>query len=85
MLRFADQHNGADPASSRFRQASEVINLHLPMTRGEIGDYLGLSLETVCRTLTDLKRKGVIEIGSHHGDVVVNSLRRLKRLGRSSG
>ncbi len=68
---------------SRFERASDGLDLHiqLPMTRGEIGDYLGLSLETVCRTLTDLQRKGVIEIGRHHGDVVIHSVKRLKRLG----
>ncbi len=57
------------------------LSIQLPMTRGEIGDYLGLSLETVCRTMTDLQRKGVITIGRHHGDVIIQSVKRLKRLG----
>lgn len=60
------------------------FHIQLPMTRGEIGDYLGLSLETVCRTLTDLQRKGVIGIGQHHGDVVVHSMKRLQRLAGTS-
>jgi CRP-like cAMP-binding protein len=46
-------------------------HIHMPMTRAEIGDYLGLSLETVCRTVTDLRRKNVIRIGHHHGDVTI--------------
>jgi CRP/FNR family transcriptional regulator, nitrogen fixation regulation protein len=32
----------------------------LPMTRRDIADYLGLTLETVSRALTRLKRKGAI-------------------------
>jgi CRP/FNR family transcriptional regulator len=34
----------------------------LPMTRAEIGDYLGLTLETVSRTLSQLRREGAIEL-----------------------
>jgi len=34
----------------------------LPMTRGEIGDYLGLTIETVSRTMTKLRRSGAIEL-----------------------
>lgn len=34
--------------------------IRLPMTRGEIADYLGLTHETVSRALTQLKRSGAI-------------------------
>jgi len=34
----------------------------LPMTRADLGDYLGLSTETVSRTMTQLKTKGVIRL-----------------------
>ena len=40
--------------------------LDLPMTRTDIGDYLGLTTETVCRALTTFKRDGVIAIPSTH-------------------
>ncbi|MEM8752472.1 MAG: helix-turn-helix domain-containing protein [Pseudomonadota bacterium] len=36
--------------------------LTLPMTRQEIGDYLGLSLETVSRSFGALRRAGLIEM-----------------------
>jgi CRP/FNR family transcriptional regulator, nitrogen fixation regulation protein len=36
----------------------------LPMFRKDIADYLGLTLETVSRTLFDLERRGAIEISS---------------------
>jgi CRP/FNR family transcriptional regulator len=55
------------------------VEIHIPLTRGEMGDYLGLSLETVCRVMSDLERRGFIEIGSRHGDVRIHDLRRLKR------
>ena len=32
----------------------------LPMCRRDIGDYLGLTLETVSRTLSELHAKGVL-------------------------
>lgn len=36
----------------------------LAMTRQDIGDYLGLSVETVCRCLSQLTRDGLIEMRS---------------------
>ena len=32
-----------------------------PMNRMDVADYLGLTNETVCRVLSDLKRAGLIE------------------------
>ncbi|HAW55655.1 MAG TPA: hypothetical protein DCX29_12305, partial [Hyphomonas sp.] len=34
----------------------------LPMTRTDIADYLGLTVETVSRTFTQLKKDGFIEL-----------------------
>jgi CRP/FNR family transcriptional regulator len=34
----------------------------LPMGRGDIADYLGLTIETVSRTFTQLKREGTIQL-----------------------
>ena len=51
--------------------------LELPMGRQDIADYLGLTIETVCRALTDLKREGVIAIPSRH-QVVIRDLMALE-------
>jgi CRP/FNR family transcriptional regulator len=34
----------------------------LPLTRSDMADYLGLTIETVCRGLSDLKRHGTIAV-----------------------
>ena len=39
--------------------------IELPMGRCDIADYLGLTIETVCRVLSDLRRHGVIEVSPH--------------------
>lgn len=46
-----------DPA-----RAVEAGLVRLPMTRAEIADYLGLTIETVSRVLTRLKTQGVIRM-----------------------
>lgn len=43
--------NGQDPA-----------HFELPMTRSDIGDFLGLTIETVSRTFTKLKSLGLIAL-----------------------
>ena len=42
----------------------------LPMTRIDIADYLGLTIETVSRTLTRLCAEGLIDIVSQSGVVI---------------
>ena len=36
--------------------------IHLPMTRADIADYLGLTIETVSRTMTSLRKDGLIRL-----------------------
>jgi len=45
--------------AQRLKSANSV---ELPMSRQDIADYLGLTIETVSRTLTQLAREGVIDI-----------------------
>lgn len=49
-------------------QGEDPLVLALPMTRLDIGDYLGLTLETVSRTLTKLRLKGVVDF--HQGSQI---------------
>ena len=53
--------------------------LELPMGRQDIADYLGLTIETVCRTLTDFKATHVISIPDRH-HVVIRDLETLESL-----
>jgi CRP/FNR family transcriptional regulator len=53
--------------SKRAQDRGQVENpVHIPMTRADIGDYLGLTTETISRTLTVLKTKGVIRLENDH-------------------
>ena len=40
--------------------------LDLPMSRNDIADYLGLTIETVCRVMSAFKREGTIAIPTPH-------------------
>lgn len=51
----------------------------LPMTRLDIADFLGLTIETVCRVLAKLKSEGLIALPSPHR-VILLDLAPLRRL-----
>lgn len=55
----------------------------LPMTRAEIADYLGLTLETVSRTFGRLKDQGLIAVGGRH-DVTLEAMDRLETLAQGN-
>ncbi|MEQ1866010.1 MAG: helix-turn-helix domain-containing protein [Micropepsaceae bacterium] len=63
------EHSGANAADA----------IALPMSRSEIADYLGLTLETVCRTLNDLARRGFVEMGARKSEIKVPDLGRLRQ------
>ena len=51
--------------------------IDLPMGRQDIADYLGLTIETVCRAIGELKRAGVIAVPNTH-QIVVNDVETLR-------
>ena len=54
-------------ASLKLRSATGHVTFDLPLTREEMADYLGLTLETVSRQMSALKRDGVIGLeGKRH-------------------
>jgi CRP/FNR family transcriptional regulator len=43
-------------------RGESTSDLRLPMSRTDIGNYLGITLETVCRELARLEQQGVISL-----------------------
>ncbi|MFI4998313.1 MAG: helix-turn-helix domain-containing protein [Reyranellales bacterium] len=52
----------------------------LPMQRSDIADHLGLTIETVSRTLTQLARDGIIKLAATSRSVVLCDKAALRRL-----
>jgi len=50
-----------------FERCERTQKLDLPMSRNDIADYLGLTIETVCRVLSAFKRGGIIAVPNAHG------------------
>ncbi|MEL1265420.1 Crp/Fnr family transcriptional regulator [Pseudoxanthomonas putridarboris] len=55
-----------DMAQRRRRQGQDDSEVVLPMTRTDIADYLGLTVETVSRSFTRLRQEGSIATGDPH-------------------
>lgn len=55
---------------------SEVMKFELPLTRQDIGDFLGLTIETVSRQMTKLRQEKVIHVENNRS-VTVHDLARL--------
>jgi CRP/FNR family transcriptional regulator len=54
-------------ASLHQRRSKGMLAVDLPLTREEMADYLGLTLETVSRQISALKKDGVIHLeGNRH-------------------
>ena len=49
-----------------FERRERTKSLDLPMSRIDIADYLGLTVETVCRTLSTFRRDGMISVPNPH-------------------
>lgn len=55
------------------------VTLHIPMLRSDMADYLGLTIETVSRTLTRMRTEFLITI-LKSGDIQINELARMQEL-----
>lgn len=62
---------GLQKRIARFNQRATGITLE--MTRADIADYLGLTVETVSRTFSKLKKQGAIELARSDEVVIRNS------------
>lgn len=65
LLDFSERLDAS--AASSEERAAELL---LPMTRGDIGSYLGLELETVSRMLSKLQREGAIGLNGRQVRIV---------------
>lgn len=74
LLTLADQQSGGAAFD-----ADGPVTVVLTMRRRDIADYLGLSVETVSRTLTALKNLGVIDV-PHGSAVVIRDILELEEL-----
>lgn len=63
----------------RQKQVNEEYALDLPLGRQDIADYLGLTIETTCRALSDLKRRRIIDTPCRR-QIVVRDLSCLKAI-----
>jgi CRP/FNR family transcriptional regulator len=61
------------------QDGSEADEIDVPMTRSDIADYLGLTLETVSRTLSKLKQMGLIALPTS-GHIVIPRHEQLEQI-----
>lgn len=59
-----------DVSTRTERAVGDGVLIPLPMTRSEIADYLGLTIETVSRTVSRLKLRGVISLPSQRSALI---------------
>jgi len=58
---------------------AKVLHFELPLTRQDIGDFLGLTIETVSRQMTKLRQEKVIHVENNR-TVTVHDLDRLAKI-----
>ena len=61
----------------RLKKPTVII---LPMTRRDIADYLGLSLETVSRSLAVLRDQGIISVEGQRREVIIKDRKKLAQV-----
>ena len=55
-----------------FQETQKGSTIELPVGRQDMADYLGLTVETTCRSLTEMKNKGIISICGRRGIEIRN-------------
>ena len=55
-----------------------ALEFELPLSRQDIGDFLGLTIETVSRQMTKLRQEGLIEVENNR-HITIHDVRRLQR------
>ena len=58
------------------RQCNDDVELKIPLTRSEIADFLGLTIETVSRQFTKLRKEGLIDAVDRNA-IVIKSMEKL--------
>ena len=62
-------------------ETDEAVAFDLPLTREAMSDYLGLTLETVSRQISALKKEGVIKLEGNRHVIVPDMVRLLDETG----
>jgi CRP-like cAMP-binding protein len=66
------------------RRNDDQHTLDLPLSRQDIADYLGLTIETTCRALSELKRLNIISTPSRRR-IVIRNIAGLQALAEGAG
>ncbi len=59
-----------DRAEKNGGETGNEVEVMLTMGRNDIADFLGLTIETVSRTITKLRKMGVLEVPSNHSILI---------------
>ncbi|MGT2485560.1 helix-turn-helix domain-containing protein [Methylobacterium oryzae CBMB20] len=62
------------------RMADSVGTVCLPMSRNDMADHLGLTIESVSRAVTQLEREGLIELPPNRRTVILRNAAALRHL-----
>jgi CRP-like cAMP-binding protein len=79
LTRCVPGRGGPDCPGPRRGQDNDRADVHLALTRYGIADYLGMTIETVSRSLAGLKRRGIVSI-SKIDEVCIHDVCSLCRL-----
>jgi len=79
MANFIAERVKRNVEHGRIASDANTVEISLPMSRTDIADFLGLTIETVSRTFTKLRKLGVIELKTSQ-NIIVSDLSELQFL-----